>query len=231
MLLKYGAGVNIADQAGLTALLLAALQDTNGILNKLLQHGVNINYCHTGETALHLAVKAYKPANVTLLLKYGADVNIPDRSGKTALHLAALRLNNVILNKLLQHGAHVDDRCHAGETALHVAVRNCRSSNVAALLACGARVNIASHDGTTALTMAAQKINPKEITLLLLQHGADVDFKAPDGSTALHYAIAVKDRWAAGANSWDTAQENEAKANKAKILLEAGADVHARNAK
>lgn len=57
------------------------------------------------------------------------------------------------------------------------------------LLDAGAYPNVVSHQGLTPLHVACTA-KPSQVTLVkrLIQHGADVNIKCPDGKTALHYA-------------------------------------------
>jgi RNA polymerase sigma factor (sigma-70 family) len=68
------------------------------LLEQMLVDGVEIDAKDTaGRTLLHWAVENEHVDAVRLLLKYGADRNIPDRSRKTAYQLAGKRGNPAVL--------------------------------------------------------------------------------------------------------------------------------------
>jgi RNA polymerase sigma-70 factor (ECF subfamily) len=68
------------------------------LLEQMLVDGVEINAKDaSGRTLLHWAVENDHAEAVRLLLKYGADRNIPDRSRKTAYQLARKRRNPQVL--------------------------------------------------------------------------------------------------------------------------------------
>lgn len=68
------------------------------LLEQMLVDGVEINAKDAGgRTLLHWAVENDHVEAVRLLLKYGADRNIPDRSHKTAYQLAKKRRNPQVL--------------------------------------------------------------------------------------------------------------------------------------
>ena len=68
------------------------------LLEQMLVDGVEINAKDTGgRTLLHWAVENDHVEAARLLLKYGADRNIPDRSGRTVYQLAKKRRNPQVL--------------------------------------------------------------------------------------------------------------------------------------
>ena len=68
------------------------------LLEQMLVDGVEIDSLDTtGRTLLHWAVENDHVEAVKLLLKYGADKNIVDRSRKTAYQLAKKRKNAAVL--------------------------------------------------------------------------------------------------------------------------------------
>jgi RNA polymerase sigma-70 factor (ECF subfamily) len=68
------------------------------LLEQMLVDGVEVNGIDAGgRTLLHWAVENDHVEAVRLLLKYGADERLPDRSGKTARQLAGKRGNPAVL--------------------------------------------------------------------------------------------------------------------------------------
>ena len=105
LLLQQGANPGLADNEGRTALHHLAdpffhhprepadsdIEDDTLITALTSQiNRVNISHTdNTGSTALHIAARAASDAPVALLLRLGADPNLPDAQGSTPLHLAA----------------------------------------------------------------------------------------------------------------------------------------------
>lgn len=76
----------------------------------------------TGETALHISVKAHNDNWVGFLLNKGANTEIKDREGNTALHDAALMGDPTAMAYLISMKAKVDATNNNGETPLILAV-------------------------------------------------------------------------------------------------------------
>ncbi len=73
-----------------------------------------------------------------------------------------------------------------GETILHLGVREGQKNVVALLLKLKADPNILDFSGFSPLCL---NTSDSEITQLLLDHGAEIDYQTnPDGNTALHFA-------------------------------------------
>jgi ankyrin repeat protein len=107
LLLRHGAGSNIRDRHGMTALMIAAVAQDATAIRLLLEHGADPNLRNKqGRTALILAVTASSdflpyygtevddstPA-IRLLLRGGAEVGLRDHRGYTALRLAEIKHN------------------------------------------------------------------------------------------------------------------------------------------
>src|SRR5712691_11774493 len=95
----------------------------------------------------------------------------------------------------------------AGPADLLVSIRNGDHAQVQKLLGAGADVNAVDNDGTTALMHSVIESDVKMLNLLI-GRGANVNAKNAVGSTALMYAAT--------------------NLSKARLLLDAGADVKAR---
>ncbi len=88
-------GINRANQAGETPLMLAAAAGLSELVSELLKLGAQLELVNAqGETALMMAVKGLssvdetRPETLALLLKHGASVNVKDKQGRTPLMLA-----------------------------------------------------------------------------------------------------------------------------------------------
>ena len=164
------------------------------------------------DTRLIEAVKARNGAAAAALIAGGVDVNAQQPDGATALHWAAHRDDLQAVERLLAAGADPQAANGYGVTPIWLAATNGSAPVVAALLRAGAAANAALPSGETVLMAAARTGDPAVLDALI---GAGADVNAAQTSkaqTALMWAVA----------------ENRLEA--ARLLLEHGADVHARTA-
>lgn len=91
-LLELGANINAKHPStGLSVLQAAAHRGSTFNLQKMLEHGAEINQKdHRGQTALAEAFRLNNPASVRLLIEKGADPLVTDTNGMTALHWAII---------------------------------------------------------------------------------------------------------------------------------------------
>jgi uncharacterized protein len=141
-----------------------------------------------GVTPLMYAAMYGTPAQVSLLLDAGADVNARNEFNGTALICAA---GDPVKSRLLvEHGADVNARSDAGQTPLVVAVRGGgNGALVRLLLNKGADARAIGGNRQSVLLKAAAT-GDVEIMRLLLDHGADVNLASTSqGMTPLGSAI------------------------------------------
>ena len=153
-----------------------------------------------GETALHLAARRGRLAEIKGLLAAGADPNARNGVAKeTPLHFAAKRGRASALKALLAAGADPNARDRRGEAPLHWAAGEGHSPLVAALLAAGADPKAPNRHGETPLHWAAPgswifagRANRNHASALraLLAAGADPNARDWLGETPLHCAAA-----------------------------------------
>lgn len=160
------------------------------VVRDLLDHGADPNgkfpYNNTPLTA---AVSTGNTAIVELLIAHGADVNATNGNNDTPLVCAASRDASEIVKLLLAHGAKVDAAGSQGNTplnalALYGDVKRCESAEL--LIAAGANVNAAAY--RTPLIDAARR-NWVALARILLDHGADVNWRTRFGDTAISSAV------------------------------------------
>jgi ankyrin repeat protein len=148
------------------------------------------HYVYAGDTGLHVAAAACRPAAAKSLLAKGADVGARNRRGAEPLHYAADGRGSdpgaprAIIEQLISAGADPNARDKSGVAPLHRAVRRRSTSAVAALLDNGADPRLGNKRGSTPLHLAVQntgasnsgsaeaKEQQREIIALLLQRGA-----------------------------------------------------------
>lgn len=191
-----------------------------------------------GWTKLHYAARADNPKYALACLKEGLDPNAPDARRETPLHIAARHGSRKAAAVLLVHGADPDARSESKATPLHCTYEHPKNSIADLLLAHGADIDAADEVGRTPL-ITAQDPGCDELIRLLLDHGARVNPLPGDNAvtTALHHVFdAVAAKWLieAGAQvdakNWygDTPLHCAGDADIAKVLIAAGANIEAR---
>ncbi|XP_063885899.1 serine/threonine-protein phosphatase 6 regulatory ankyrin repeat subunit C-like isoform X3 [Scylla paramamosain] len=210
-ILHKGEHVDVTTNDGFSALHIAVKSGKPAMVEALLGHGANLTMQGGAarESALHLAARVKDGEKCAeMLLKSGADANLPKDDGQTPLHLAAHHGNLKTLKLLLE-----DDNAKpllqskTGESPLHLACLSCRVEAAKMLLdhvtrksgteAVEKLVNAKNHAGETALHYAArvnkQNANYKagddrEMAHLLLTNGAQLMVAtAKTSETPIHY--------------------------------------------
>lgn len=153
---------------------------------------------------MHVAARNDHASTVMSLLLKGVDPNVRDAQRNTALHVAIREESGKAFEALLKSpGTDVKAINQAGETPLMLAAIKGRLDWVQALVAHGALIN---EPGWSALHYAAAGPN-EQVVRWLIQQGAELDARSPNGTTPLMMA--------AGYGGLSGAE----------ILIEAGADV------
>lgn len=117
ILLKYGVNVNHRDKIGLTALHRAT---TEKAARLLLDHGADPNArTNGGGTPLHFAAQKMLVDVVSVLLEYGADINVHDAKGHTILD-AAFRYKDA------EDTEEEDDTVAEGDDCLELTEAKCK---------------------------------------------------------------------------------------------------------
>ncbi|USE34281.1 ankyrin repeat domain-containing protein [Endozoicomonas sp. SCSIO W0465] len=184
--------IDIADNDGVTPLMIAALWGRSEHLDRLLGAGADIRIAaKCGRTALHMAAELEVGTEcLNKLLAKGADINVKTcKKSITPLHIAAHNDNTETIKALLATGGiEVNEKTKNGSTALHVAAYGGCTDTVMLLLAAGVENKEKDNDGRTALHLAAYYGYSNTVKLLLAVDGIEVNKKTNNGSTALHLA-------------------------------------------
>lgn len=129
----------------------------------------------------------------------------------TPLHLAAMWGNAELTRLFIELGANIEARDNVGKTALHLAADEGRYSVAKLLLAAGCKIDPIS-DGLHETPLHYSIINRhRDVSVLLMENGANVNIKECNDNSPLHLAIIYK--------HLETCLE----------LLRHGADIHAKN--
>jgi ankyrin repeat protein len=169
-LLAKGADVELLRADGLTVLMWAARDGSDGTVRALLQAGADVNARRPsdGLTALLAACQEEGCTVVKALLHGGASVDLAQEDGTTPLMLAARNGDVALMQLLLQAGARLRDRLvESGQSALHMAVRNQHSAATSLLLQAGASHDEQDKEGATALSLAESSGNRDLHTLIV----------------------------------------------------------------
>nr|XP_024202336.1 nuclear factor NF-kappa-B p100 subunit isoform X5 [Pan troglodytes] len=214
------------DENGDTPLHLAIIHGQTSVIEQIvyvIHHAQDLGVVnltnHLHQTPLHLAVITGQTSVVSFLLRVGADPALLDRHGDSAMHLA-LRAGAgapELLRALLQSGApsvpqllHMPD--FEGLYPVHLAVRARSPECLDLLVDSGAEVEATERQGgRTALHLATEMEELGLVTHLVTKLRANVNARTFAGNTPLHLAAGL---------GYPTLT---------RLLLKAGADIHAEN--
>ncbi|CAN5600626.1 hypothetical protein BH10BAC3_BH10BAC3_28610 [soil metagenome] len=192
LLLQYGADINAKSKSGNTPLLVASVGNQPYEMVKFLLDNkadpLATNAAH--ETALMRAAQFSDTTTLRLLISKGINVNALDYIAGTALTKAILNANSPAVSFLLNNGAdpNIVDSFSAGSLAYAVLVND--NDLTKEILNKTSDVNKADVLGMTPLMWAVySEYDRPETIQALLDHGAQINTKSKDGSTALSWAI------------------------------------------
>ena len=184
----------------LSQLLHLAIDKGNGpAVLELLQQGADPTMLRPGSllSPLHRALNHGNERITTLMAAGGVDVNEadPDDHDRTPLMKGAMRgFTDKFISVICELGAATDAIDRNGNSALHHAANANRDDDtVGILILGGANVNLRNHRGYTPLANAISN-GSYQVVRQLLQYGADVEARLPDGRSVLHHSILRKDR-------------------------------------
>lgn len=221
LLLGKGAKVNNPGEREKAALYGAVESNSDAAVLWLLEHGADANAREPyGRSQLHISVHNTNHAMLRLLLDYGADPNA--LLFGTPLHWAVEREDMGAIRLLLDRGADIDidAKDHFSMTPLHTAVSKGQVEALQLLLNRGANFELRDPFSRKPLFMAVcmpARSVAEEMSLLLLERGANVNAAGNYWSTALHWLVAVRPL------------EREGTESRIRLLLEHGADAMIQN--
>lgn len=232
--LEMGTDPNTTDEIGRTPLHRLVTRWYRGrsplpAIRALLAAGADANApAAGGRMPLHSATggRGDEIGIAAALLEAGADINGVDSAGATPLHAAAASGSRAVISWLVENGAEVDARDALGRTPLHAATENPDAAN--ALLMLGADRGALDLDGTPADPAACGHWNTPSF---FMSADAEVVKGCIDMGADVH---AVRERWPLGYWGGGLTPLHSASAwtrdpSVIPVLVEAGADVDARD--
>ncbi len=137
--------------------------------------------------AEELTTAAYRdnPSAITEMLLHGVDPNLRDAKGRSALEVSLREQNERALTALLASPRlDIDSVNSVGETPLMLAAIKARLDLVQMFVKRGAQIN---RKGWTPLHYAVCG-EDNGVSVWLIQHGADINARAPNGNTPMMMA-------------------------------------------
>nr|XP_019955978.1 PREDICTED: ankyrin-2-like isoform X1 [Paralichthys olivaceus] len=192
-LLERGAPVDSSTKKGNTALHIASLAGQKEVARLLVKRGGDVNaQSQNGFTPLYMAAQENHLEVVRYLLENEGNQSIATEDGFTPLAIALQQGHNSVVSLLLEH----DTKGKVRLPALHIAARKDDTKSAALLLQNDHNADVQSKmmvnrttengkSGFTPLHIAAHYGNVN-VSTLLLNRGAAVDFTARNGITPLH---------------------------------------------
>ncbi len=222
VLVAAGADVNSADFASCSPLYLAARGGHNEAAAELLKSGAKVNARGPkGGSALVGAASSGSAETIAALLAHGAKANVASRDDGSPLEIACSQKRADLVKLLFARGDFKPDASAFASAFTKILSWNFMSpptedqvlATVEALVEAGADVNGADEEGGVPLGQAALKTQPKLLRVVsrLIELGADVNAGRGALGVPLNCAVATR--------NFDAA----------KLLLEHGADVMAKN--
>ena len=193
VLLRHGADINKTNkECGACALHYAAMFSDKSMIEFLIEKGISVNVMDNDNRTplLWSCEKANNVDNVTVLLRYGADINKTNKEyGACALHYAAKFSDKSMIEFLIGKGISVNVMDNDYQTPL---LRSCQEANnvnnVTVLLRHGADINKTNKEyGACALHYAA-KFSDKSMIEFLIGKGISVNVMDNGNRTPLLWA-------------------------------------------
>jgi ankyrin repeat protein len=183
-LIDNGVDINLQNNEGVTALILASTNGNKEIVRYLIDSGANLDIqTKEGITALMCTKNEHKEV-MRYLIDSGANLDIQSKGGVTVLMWASKKEHKELVRYLIDSGANLDIQTKEGITALMFTSKNEHKEVVRYLIDGGANLDIQAKDGVTVLMIASTKGN-KEVVRYLIDSGANLNIQTKEGESAL----------------------------------------------
>ena len=208
-MIAAGAAIDHADEAGQTPLMWAAARGRVENIKVLVAHGARVNAKSVkGFTPLFFSLKSHAPQAPMALLELGADPDYIAPDGTSVVQLAMYQKDYAFAQQMIARGANLNAFDRNGNQLLHAAVLANQSSLVKLLLAKGADANALTGASTIRMRFEVNfktgdyDVPPKpplllaaesgcmQVMQLLVDGGANPQFRMPDGTNVLLAAAA-----------------------------------------
>lgn len=155
--------INAIGPGELTLLNFLIESEDKGMINLLLDYGLDVNIQGEYYTPLIYAVDKY-PNMVAFILQKGANVNLESASGFLPIHIATFNMHEGIIKLLLKYGADINSRTIEGMTGLHLAFEYSKKKIIQFLLNLKSDVNAFDVTNCTPLELGFSDLGPIQIT-------------------------------------------------------------------
>ncbi len=143
-------------------------------------------------TPLHVAVEQNKPEVLDLFLRRNANVNLQDFRGNTPLHTAVLFNNETMVEKLCKI-TNLNLLNKNGETPLFQAVSAGRKVIAELIARVSTDLDKMNPDSEETPLMKALKTNRFDIVKILINQGANINWKNENSESLLHLLTDISD--------------------------------------
>jgi len=172
LLITAGANINAKDKFNSTSLELASWRGFSGLVNLLLDNGVELpSEIKELNKLLTYSTEKNLPRLFTLMVAQGADVSGRNPNEGSYLHSASTGGNSEIVEGLINQGLQINEVDKYGWAPLHCAVSRNRIEATQILLDKGADINATTTAGYTPLSIAQDR-GYSELAELLIQKEA-----------------------------------------------------------
>lgn len=191
LLQKFINEINLPNERGTTPLHEAVTLDEINIVKFLLLNHANVRATNNkNEEVIIDAIKHGADIEIiSLLLEYGADINVKDADGYSPLMIAVNQRNVELIKFLLQHGANINELTKDGKNVLFYAYANHASEEIIQiLLDSDIDVNLKDKNDNLMLIDAIKDNNIAFVNSLISKK-ADVNLTDISGRSALSYVL------------------------------------------
>ncbi|KAF8378122.1 hypothetical protein HHK36_029459 [Tetracentron sinense] len=154
---EFRVGAGLAEPYDVTWCAVEYFEASGAILRMFLQH-FSPNTPHYGRTLIHHAILCGNLGAVDMLLKCGANVELPVRMSQKfsfcPIHMAARLGLARILQRLMDAGCNLDSQMESGETALMICTRYKQQECFRVLASAGADFGLVNSSGQSASSIA-----------------------------------------------------------------------------